>query len=132
MMKWILAVVVGVPLLAVATVMAASEFGGEVVTLYTHDAAGEEHATHLWVVDEGDELWLRAGMPDSGWLERIAVDPQVEVERAGARGRYLAVPFPERRDMVHRRMAEEYGWADTVVGLMRDGSKSVAVRLDPI
>ena len=40
---------------------AASELGGEVVTLTTLDAEGARHETSLWIVEDDGSLWLRAG-----------------------------------------------------------------------
>lgn len=130
--------IVGALLLVVVVllggVMAASELGGEVVVLRTQDAGGEPVETRLWVVDHEGAQWLRAGMPDSGWLTRLEAQPMVEVVRAGRTGRYRAVPVrePAVRDRIHALMAEKYGLGDRLVSLMRDGSASVPVRLDPV
>ena len=115
------------------TIYGASELGGEVVTLRTHD--GRKTAeTHLWVVDDGGFQYLRAGNPSSGWLARIQADPDVVVERNGVATRYHAVPVagdatqPAR---VHSLMREKYGIADRIVSVLGDRTKSVAVRLEP-
>ena len=92
---------------------------------------GRDQSTSLWIVeDELGTAWLRAGMPESGWLKRIRSHPGVELERAGERLRYLAVPVPEQRERVHAMMAERYGWSDRIVGALRDGSGAIPVRLD--
>jgi len=124
----------GLALLFVASIFAASEFGGEVVHLRTTDAQGAEHTTHLWVVDDGGFAWLRAGMPDSAWLKRIEADPNVVVERRGAALQFRAVPVhdPAVRDRIHALMRRDYPWADRFISLLRDPNGSVPVRLEPI
>ncbi|UCE85781.1 MAG: hypothetical protein JSU66_15870 [Deltaproteobacteria bacterium] len=113
--------------------MVASEVGGEVVTVFTVSDAGEPVETRLWIVDDGGFAWLRAGQAQSRWLARIDATPEIEVERAGQRSAYRAVPVRDAaaRDRIHRRMAEKYGWADRLIAVMRDPSGSVAIRLEP-
>lgn len=111
-----------------------SELGGEIVTLETHTPDGDS-STRIWVVDDAGRAWLRAGTPDNGWLKRIDANPDVSVERNGEPTRYKAVPVrddPALRDRIHQLMRDKYTWADRIVSLMRDGSSSVPIRLDPI
>lgn len=112
----------------------ASELGGEVVTLHTHDD-GKEAQTRLWVVDDGGFQYLRAGNPGSGWLRRVRLDPEVVVERNGVATHYRAVPVlddPEQPARIHALMREKYGIADRIVSVLGDRSLSVAVRLVPV
>ncbi|NNL86897.1 MAG: hypothetical protein HKP27_14640 [Myxococcales bacterium] len=115
-------------------VVAASEWGGEVIDLYTRDAAAQEHHTRLWVVEDDGAWWLRAGTPGSGWLARIGSGGAVEVQRGGVRAVYRATPErdPARRDRTHALMREKYGGADRLISLLRDGEQSVPVRLEPL
>ena len=83
-------------------VMGASELGGEVVTLHTASPDGEV-TTRIWIVDEAGYAWLRAGVPENGWLLRIDADPEVVIERGGESLRFRAVPVrndPALRDVV--------------------------------
>jgi hypothetical protein len=114
-----------------AGIMAASVLGGEVVTLYTRDAQGREYQTSLWVVEHRGRLWLRAGRPGSGWLKRLAETPEVRLERAGAVDEYRAVVVTTQRDRINTLMVDRYGWADQLVGLLRDPEAVTPVRLDP-
>jgi hypothetical protein len=115
-----------------AVVYLASE-SGEVVTLRTRDASGQEHATRLWVVDQGGAEWVRSGHPEKGWFLRVVANPRVEVERAGMRSTRTAVPVrePEVVRAVNEAYTRKYGAADWIVGLSGDPSKRVPVRLDP-
>jgi hypothetical protein len=117
----------------VAAIFIASEYGGEVVVVHTHDGAGEK-VTHLWVVDDAGFAWLRAGMPDSGWLKRIDANPDVTVERAGQTQHFKAVPVhdPGVRDRIHALMREKYPTADRLISVIRDPNGSVPVRLEPV
>jgi hypothetical protein len=128
----ILGVLVAAAILFVGAIFGASEFGGEVVHLHTRDAQGE-HVTHLWVVDDAGFAWLRAGMPDSGWLARIQNDPNVTVDRRGETLRFRAVPVhdPAVRDRIHALMREKYPWADRLISSLRDANGSVPVKLEP-
>lgn len=136
-MRGIRRIVVAALLVALAigiAVMGASELGGEVVTLHTASPDGEV-TTRIWIVDDTGYAWLRAGVPENGWLLRIDANPDVVVERGGESLRFRAVPVrndPAVRDRIHARMRQDYGLADRIVSLLRDASKSVPVRLDPI
>jgi len=130
-MRKLVLFLVALPILFGLAVLAASELGGEVVTLYTRDEAGRESRTSLWVVDYGGYPYLRAGDRDAGWCERLRRVPDVRVERGGETLRYRAVPAPEQTPTVDALMAERYGLADRLVGLMRDPGASMAIRLEP-
>jgi hypothetical protein len=113
-------------------IFVASETGGEIVTLTTFEADGSPAETRLWVVDDAGATWLRCGVPTSGWCGRLRANPGVRVRRGGEEGSFTAVLVsePTTRDRIHVLMADKYGWADGVIGLIRDGEASVAVRLD--
>lgn len=115
----------------VALIAAASHFGGELVTLRSADSMGVETETTLWVVDDAGAIWLRSGNPNTGWLERIESRPEVQLERDGEWHDYRATPVPGGTERINALMAEKYGWADMVIGLIRDSSNAVPVRLDP-
>ena len=117
-------------LIAIAAALADK---GEVAILKSRNGNQNWIGTRLWVVDDGGSAWLRAGVPESGWLLRLEANPAVIVERAGTATSFHAVPVsePAVRDRIHRLMREKYGWADRWISIIRDGSLSVPVRLDP-
>jgi hypothetical protein len=130
----ILAVVLAFALAVVLAIFAASELGGEVVTLQTNGPDGVAE-TRTWIVDDGGYAWLRSGTPQNGWLLRIEADPEVLIERDGEKSAFRAVPVlgdPAVRDRIHALMREKYTWGDRVVSLIRDGEKSVPIRLEPV
>jgi hypothetical protein len=136
-MKTIARIAVWLVILVLAfggAIYGASELGGEVVTLHTHDGP-KEVATRLWVVEDGGFLYLRAGDPGSRWLRRIQTDPEIVVERDGVATRYRGVPVlddPEQPARIHALMREKYGFADRIVSVLGDRSLSVPVRLVPV
>jgi hypothetical protein len=104
---------------------------GEVVVLETRDASGQPKQTRLWMVDAEGKQWLRAGNPNSTWLLNIQNDPAVEVERAGRRAAYSAVPVEALRDRINPLFAEKYGWADAYIGALFGRDDTTPIRLDP-
>ncbi len=114
-------------------IMLASE-SGEVVVLSTTDAEGSVHETRLWVVEHDGALWLRAGVPSSAWLQRLRGHPEVRLQRAGIVHRYRAVPSDDAglRAAINAKIAEKYGWAESLIAVTRDGSASVPVRLQTL
>ena len=132
-MRTIVLVLALIAVVLVGGLMAASELGGEVVTLVTVDHEGRRYETSLWIVEDEDDLWLRAGMPSNTWYRRIQQHPEVTVIREdGSELRYRAEPAPDRTARINKRMAEDYGIADRLIGMFRDSDESVAIRLDPI
>lgn len=104
---------------------------GEVITLITTGAQGQEFETGLWIVDVGGVPYLRAESAGASWLDRIRARPDVELERAGLRALYRAIPLDDAqtREAVNRAMAEKYGQINRALALFRDHSESVPIRL---
>lgn len=116
-------------------VILASELAGEVVTVHTVAPDGAPKATRLWVVDDGGAEWLRAGVPSEPWLAHVDRTPVIEFERAGTTRRMRAVPVrddPAVHARIHALMRERYGNVDRFISMLRDGDKSVMVRLEPL
>jgi hypothetical protein len=122
--------VVALLAVVVAFELIASE-SGEVVVVQTLDAAGAAHETRLWVVDEGDRAWIRAGNPQSTWLINIQQNPAVTVTRAGSAGNYTAVPDVASRARINDLMRAKYGWADAYIGALFGRDDATPIRLDP-
>ena len=123
--------------LAVTVILAiiiASETGIEVVTVHSKRQDGSVKKTRLWIAENAGQLWLRAGVPNEAWLEHIAREPVIGLERNGTVTSYRAVPSTDtgERDRVHALMRDRYGFNDRLISMIRDGSKSIAVRLEPV
>ena len=115
-----------------ATLLVLSEWG-EVVVLHSRAESGELRATRLWVVDDAGATWLRASGRERGWFTRVAVNPEVELEREDRRRPYnaIVVDTPETVARVSRLMREKYGFTDALIEFVEGGWTPVAVRLDP-
>jgi hypothetical protein len=109
----------------------AGDLGGEVVKLTTFDEIRTPFTTKVWIVDQGNTLWVRAGSPSAEWFWRLSQRSGVELQRNGRATRYRAVPVKEATPGVNALMAAKYGWADWLIGLVRSRDNAVAVRLDP-
>jgi hypothetical protein len=115
--------------LAIA-ILAASEWGGEVVTLETYDPRGTMFSTSLWIVDLYGEEWLRASDPEASWVRRLRETPNVVLIRDGVRKGYLAVIVEDFSGRINDGMREKYGFADQLTGLLRDPEQVLAIRLE--
>ena len=130
-MKTLLTLLGGLLLAFALSIVVASYFGGENVVLRTADVAGETHETRLWIQDLDRMEWLRAASPENRWYRRLVERPLVEVQRKGQWTRYRAIPTPHRTEEINSAMARKYGWADWVIGLLRNPEMTVAIRLVP-
>lgn len=128
-MKW-LGYAVLLIVLVFGLQIVASE-SGEVVVLTTTDETGAAQTTRLWVTDHDGSAWLRAGAEQQGWFQRLLKNPQIRVERAGVAAEYRASPEVAARDAINGLMAEKYGWADALIGMMFGRDDSVPIRLIP-
>jgi hypothetical protein len=116
-------------------VILASELAGEVVTVRSVAPDGAAKATRLWIVDDGGILWLRAGVPGEAWLAHVDHTPTITLERGGTSTRMRAVPVrdsPAIRERIHGLMRARYGNVDAFISTLRDGERSVMVRLEPL
>jgi hypothetical protein len=129
MLSRVIAILLALPVLAVAVLLGASEFGGEVVVLETTGGRGEKFATSLWVVDVDGSPMLRAGNPDSEWLDRIRAEPAVALIRDELRTNYQAEIIPDYAAKLNELMRERYGIADQIVSVLQEKDEVVAVRL---
>ena len=116
---------------AVLVLQQVASESGEVAVLTTVDAEGGAQTTRLWIVDLEDRQYLRAGMPQAGWYQRLLANPSVEVRRGGVNRAYQAAPELARVAQVNGLMGEKYGWADAYIGFLFGRDESVPVRLEP-
>jgi hypothetical protein len=103
--------------------------------LYTRDADGAWIGTRLAVVDDPEgRMWVQSGHHFRGWYERVLADPQVELEREGARRPYTAVPIdtPESEALVRGLLRERVGPVGfTLIRTFLLFADMKPVRLDP-
>jgi hypothetical protein len=125
----------GIVLLLLVTFLGLQWFASErveVVVLQTRDASGALEETRLWVVDHDGALWIRAGGVESGWYQRVAAQPMIELTRAETHRVYQAAAVPEQRAAINALMRAKYGWGDRFISWMIGGrDDAVPVRLEP-
>jgi hypothetical protein len=109
---------------------------GEIVALETRED-GRTFVTQLWIVDLDDVRYLRSGRPDTEWLARLRVSPDVELRSPDAADvpalHYRALPIHDAqvRDRVNRAMTDKYGFSDVIWSWVVDRTSSVAIELQP-
>lgn len=131
-MARVLGFLIAAPIIFLVALVAASEFGGEVVELETYDPNGTKFATSLWVADLGGDAWLRAGDPESSWVLRLRENRQAKLTRNGEEVEVEAVFIDDYATQINREMRLKYGIADVIVSLTHDSDSVLAVRLlDP-
>lgn len=128
--RLLLILALALPALALATYVL-----GEIVplgTLYTRDAAGELHATKLWVVQHRGALWVRAARPGRSWFAHIEANPEVDFERSRVRASFRAVPHRDdaTRAAVDHAFREQNGAIDWWYGLILR-SDAIPIELVP-
>jgi hypothetical protein len=125
----VITLVLLLPIVFVVSIVLASEFGGEVVDLETHDERGGTNTTSLWVVDLYGESWLRGGSRASTWVIRLEQDPEVHLTRKGRREAYRAEIVEDFSGRINDGMRAKYGLADQLISLIHDDEGVVAIRL---
>jgi hypothetical protein len=107
---------------------------GEVVELTTFDARAHGHETDLWIVEVAGRSYVRADLPGAAWLARLRANPEIELRRNGSKERLRAAPVedPSLRTAVDDAMAAKYGFANRLLGAIRNDERAVAVLLEPI
>jgi hypothetical protein len=126
-LAWLLAAAIAVFLWnAVAT--------EEVATLYVPAIAGtEDHFARVWVVDASPFVWIRAGKPNTPWLEAVRRQPDVMLYRGERRTPYRAQirEDPESVAYTDVLFRMKYGVLDRLRSLVHRGRPLIPVRLKP-
>jgi hypothetical protein len=106
---------------------------GEVVVLHTTGADGAGHTTRLWIVDDTDGAWLRAGYDGLPWFRDLEARPDVAIERGGDTHAVRAVPSrnPADHARINALTAAKYGWRDSLYAMVGGGKVAIPIRLDP-
>jgi len=104
----LLALYVGLGLLADAAIGWFQPQGGNTAVLRTFDASGGSKDTVLGLLDDRGQLWVESGHWFRGWYRRVVANPDVELVRGGQAAPYRATPLdtPEAVDTVTRLMGK--------------------------
>lgn len=105
--------------------------GDEVAVLRTFGPGGDAHEVRVWIVDDGEAVWLEAANPHKEFYLRMLRNPTVELVRGRDAVKYRAIPNTSReaRARVRGLLARKYGLADRWIGLLVDTSSSVPIEL---
>ena len=129
---WILGLLVGIPALLFIIPIAASELGGEVVTLERANADGDSSQIRVWIVDNSDASWIEHGDSDSYWMEQLLSSGEVVLRRGGETITHEGTLDPDSHDLYHALRRQKYSWADQLIELFSGGRENcdgVPVRL---
>ena len=129
---WFLGLLVGIPVLLIGIPIAASELGGEVVTLERAEEDGESSRIRIWIVDNDGESWIEHGDSESYWMNRLKTSNEVILDRARQSQPYEGALDPGSHDFYHDLRRQKYSWADQLIELLSGGREScdgIPVRL---
>ena len=103
----------------------------EIVVLHFPDMIHQETYPKLWVVDDGQHLWLRGENSRRPWLEHLREHPMIKLHRRGQMQRYRAVVYntANARAHVDPMFRAKYGLADEMRALTTP-RETVPIRLE--
>jgi hypothetical protein len=118
---------------ALVTVGIIAAESGEVIVLHTTGADGTGHTTRLWIVDDTDGAWLRAGHDGSPWFRDLEARANVAIERGGETFTVRAVPSRDPADhaRINTLTATKYGWREKLYVMVGGGKVAIPIRLAP-
>ncbi|MFT6431976.1 MAG: hypothetical protein ACJAVI_000011 [Candidatus Azotimanducaceae bacterium] len=127
---WILGIVFTLFAAVMILQMVASE-RVEVIQMKTLNAEGKYEETRLWIVDDDGKQYVRASA-DSGWYQRMKVNPEVLMTRNDQEIKYLAVEKKSKMDVMNQLMNDKYTWGDDVIGFMMGRADAIPMELQPL
>ncbi|MBT5052861.1 MAG: hypothetical protein HOM69_06520 [Gammaproteobacteria bacterium] len=114
-MKHGLVVSAGIVLMYFGLIFAASELGGEVVTLLRPSADGNFDEVRIWFTEADSDAFIEHGSDGDWWLERLKAGGLLSLRRAGLKVDYHAVSAPDLHTRYHELRREKYGIADQII-----------------
>jgi hypothetical protein len=129
----LLALYVGLGLLADAAIGWFQPQGGNTAVLRTFDPSGASKDTVLGLLDDHGQLWVESGHWFRGWYRRVVANPDVELVRGGQAAPYRATPLdtPEAVDTVTRLMGKGSSSRYWIARTLLLFAPIKPVRLDP-
>ena len=134
-LKWLVGIVIAIPVLMFTIIYGASELSGEVITLDRKLEDGGVSSVRIWIVDQGDSAWIEQGDPSSFWITNLANDPALTITRNGETATYRGVPDPASHALYHELRQAKYTWGDDIVNFITGKGQncpSVPVRIEKI
>ena len=106
-------------------ILAASEMGGEVVTLLRPSVEGGFDEVRVWIVDDGDVTLIEHGGEGDRWLEGLKAAGPISLLRDGVKIDYLAQQAVAMHARYHVLRREKYGLADQIIETLTGASVDV-------
>ena len=115
---------------------------GKYLSLTTYRKTGEGVATPMWVVRNGDHLYVTT-QADSGKVKRLRNNPQVSLAPCDARGKLTGPAVsgtvnlldPAASKRVADQVMKRYGFTGRLIGLAnrlrRGSSESIGLEITP-
>ena len=131
-LKWIIVIIIAIPVIIFGATYGASELSGEVITLDRKLENGDVSPVRLWIVDQGDVAWIEHGDPSSFWMTSLETDPSLTITRNGETAIYHGSLDPEAHELYRKLRREKYTWGDQVVEVFAGDNadrSSIPVRL---
>jgi hypothetical protein len=106
----------------------------EEIHLETHASTGRTHRTIVWVVVEGQEVYVRSVRGSQGrWYQEITANPHGAIEVNGQHLAVQAVPVTDDASIsrVSTAYLRKYGSSPVVSSIVRQETLPTTLRLDP-
>ncbi len=123
--KILVVIVILLPMGYFASIFAASELGGEVVTLLRPNAEGGIDEVRVWVVDTPESVLIEHGSQGDWWLTQLPENPNISLVRGGQKLTFLATASTDFHQRYHELRAAKYGWADRTIEILTGSDAAV-------
>jgi hypothetical protein len=106
----------------------------EEVDIETQAPDGPSHRTTIWVMVEGDSVFVRSVRGEAGrWYREATANPAVALHVDGRRLAATAIPAtdPDSIDRINRALAAKYRGIDGFEPMLEPDVLAVNLRLEP-
>lgn len=134
MLKWIRGLLIAALLFLGLGTYLALELSEVLNVATVNHTTGETRLTHIWYIQNNQQLILEAGNPENPWVQDIEKQPTVQISSGAVNGQYKLLIQQDRPNhhKVRSLMREKYGWRDIWVATLFDTSKSKLIIAEPI
>ena len=106
-------------------ILAASELGGEVVTLLRPNLEGGYDEVRVWIVDDDAVTLIEHGSQGDTWLEGLQAPSPIALVRNDIKVDYLGQQASALHARYHALRREKYGLADQIIETLTGASVDV-------
>jgi hypothetical protein len=107
----------------------------KLVRIETSKEGGPAHRTTIWVVVDGDDVFVRSAYgPDSRWYREATANPEVTlwVAKEAYRARVVRVTKPDEIARMSAGLERKYAGDPAVRQMNRPDLLPLTLRLDPV